>query len=65
MPSTVIASFDYQDAQHVLDIRFHSGRVYRYENVPLAIVEALRRARSKGSYYNRQIRNKFRFMRLQ
>lgn len=43
---------------------FQSGRVYAYRDVPAVQFERLRAARSKGSYFNRCIRDAFAFERL-
>lgn len=63
MPSTVIRRFDYDEQQHRLDIEFVSGRLYSYHNVPARIVAAMRAATSKGSFFNRRIRDHFAFTR--
>lgn len=61
MPSTVIAGFDY-DAEHArLTVKFTTGRVYEYFAVPSAAAEAFRLAFSKGTYFNRHIRDHFPF----
>jgi hypothetical protein len=63
MPSSVIRSFDYYEAAHRLDIRFVNGRLYSYLDVPERVVAAMRRARSKGGFFNRRIRDRYRFVR--
>jgi hypothetical protein len=63
MPSTVIRSFDYDPAAHRLDVRFISGRLYSYLDVPEREVAALARAASKGGFFNRRIRDRYRFVR--
>lgn len=60
MPSSVIRSFDYDRAVHRLDIQFVSGRRYSYHDVPAAVAEGMRRAISKGRYFNRRIRDAYR-----
>ena len=62
MPSSVIRSFDYDPEAHRLDIRFVSGRLYSYLDVPERVVEAMRRATSKGGFFNRRIRDRYRFV---
>ena len=62
MPSSVIRSFDYDVAAHRLDIRFVSGRLYSYLAVPEHEVEAMRRASSKGGFFNRRIRDRYDFI---
>jgi hypothetical protein len=63
MPSTVIRSFDYDPAAHRLDVQFVSGRLYSYIDVPEREVAALSRAASKGGFFNRRIRDRYRFVR--
>lgn len=64
MPSTVIRRFDYDALHRRLDVEFVSGRLYRYHDVPSEEAEAMRAAFSKGSYFNRHIRDNYRFTRL-
>ncbi len=63
MPSTVIKRWDYDEAERRLDILFVSGKRYSYHEVPPEIAAEMRGAFSKGSYYNRHIRDHFRFTR--
>ncbi|HKT75863.1 MAG TPA: KTSC domain-containing protein [Sphingobium sp.] len=63
MPSSVIRHFAYDPAQHRLDVQFVSGRRYSYHDVPQDVADAMRKARSKGSYFNRRVRDHFRFTR--
>ena len=64
MPSSVIRAFDYDPAEHKLAVTFTTGRRYAYRDVPEAIVRGLRNATSKGSFFNRRIRDHFAFDRL-
>jgi lysyl-tRNA synthetase class 2 len=59
MPSSVIRSYVYDPDSQSLAVEFVSGRRYRYDAVPAELVEAMRRARSKGSFFNRRIRDHF------
>lgn len=63
MPSSVIRDFDYDAADRRLDILFVSGRLYSYHGVPPEIALAMREALSKGEYFNRHIRDRYRFTR--
>ena len=63
MPSSVIRAFDYDPAAHRLDIEFVSGRRYSYFDVSARVAEAMRRAGSKGAFFNRRIRDRYRFVR--
>ncbi len=59
MPSSVIAGFDYDQATAVLTVMFVSGRAYRYFAVPSSEAAGLRRAMSKGAYFNARIRDRY------
>jgi hypothetical protein len=65
MPSSVIRSYAYDEARHRLDVEFVSGRWYAYHDVPPRVVEAMRKAFSKGSFFNRRIRDHFRCTRME
>ena len=45
---------------HTLTVEFHSGRVYDHPGVPFAVYIGLMQASSKGAYYNRYIRGRYR-----
>ncbi len=64
MPSSVIRSFDYDSAAHRLTVTFVTGRRYAYRDVPPVVVEGLRGASSKGSFFNERIRDLFACERL-
>ena len=61
MPSTVIASFKYDSDNHILQIRFVSGILYNYKNVPEELYDAMKKAFSKGIFFNEHIKDKFEF----
>ena len=64
MPSTVIQQFSY-DANHAdLRIEFINGRRYVYHDVPESIAAAMQRAKSKGGFFNRKIRDHYPFSRV-
>lgn len=62
MPSTVIGAFAYDPASRTLTVTFRSGRRYRYHQVPPEIYEAMRASFSKGAFFNRHVRDQFRFI---
>lgn len=64
MPSTVIRRFAWRPQEQALDIEFVTGRVYRYRAVPEGVAEAMKRAFSKGVYFNHHIRDHYRHERL-
>jgi len=57
--STTLATVGYDDAHELLQLEFRSGAKYRYYGVPAAVHEALLRAPSQGSYFNRAMRGQF------
>lgn len=61
MPSTAIRAAFYRPDEQVLDLTFVTGRRYRYFGVPAAVAEGFARARSKGAWFNRHIRDRFDF----
>jgi hypothetical protein len=64
MPSTVIRHFHYAPEARELTIGFVSGRLYVYSGVPGHEVEGMREAVSKGSYFNRRIRDRYPYREL-
>ncbi|AQR75638.1 hypothetical protein BXU08_02770 [Sphingomonas sp. LM7] len=61
MPSSVIRAWNYDEAEQRLDVTFVSGKRYSYHEVPPPVAEGMREAFSKGSYFNRRIRDHFAF----
>jgi hypothetical protein len=59
MPSSVIQSFDYEAAHSRLTVTFTTGRVYEYYMVPAAIAAGFKEALSKGTFFNKRIRDKY------
>ena len=61
--SSLLSSMEYSiDA--TLELEFRSGAIYRYFAVPQAVFQDLIAAKSKGAYFNRHVRNRFRYQRL-
>ena len=61
--SSTLATVGYDEGSELLELEFCSGAVYRYFVVPAAIHESLLAAESKGNYFNRAIRGRYRFVR--
>lgn len=59
MPSTVIRRFEYYADRQELEILFVTGRRYLYSGVPDEAVRQFRAAFSKGSHFNRYIRDRY------
>ena len=66
--STCLAQFIWwldRNERSYLDVQFRkSGRYYRYHNVPEMILHGLMGASSRGQYFNRHIKPRFKFTRL-
>ena len=60
--STLLASVIYDVGESILQLEFRDGAIYRYFAVPAAIHNGLLAAESKGTYFNRTIRNCFRYV---
>jgi hypothetical protein len=63
VPSSVIQSFVYDKEERRLVVRFVSGKVYTYNDVPADVVGGFTAAASKGTYFNDVIRDRFPFAR--
>ncbi len=64
MPSSVITSFKYKPAAHILRITFVSGKVYDYKNVPGDVFNEMKNSASKGTYFNKDIKGKYSFKKV-
>lgn len=64
MPSTVIASYDYDPGTATLTVKFVSGLTYEYLKVPEEIYQAFKNFREKGVYLNKHIKNKFEYKKI-
>jgi lysyl-tRNA synthetase class 2 len=62
--SSVIDAVRYDSRGERLDIRFTSGDVYRYAEVPPFVMRAFMAAPSKGEYFNAEIRDGYDYERL-
>lgn len=59
MPSSVVQSITYEIAHSRLTVTFTTGRVYEYYMVPATIASAFKNALSKGTFFNKRIRDKY------
>jgi hypothetical protein len=62
--STTLASAGHDAAAAILELRFRSGAVYRYFDVPHAVYQSLLAAPSKGAYFNQNIRGRYRYQQM-
>jgi lysyl-tRNA synthetase class 2 len=59
MPSTVIRSHLYDPETSDLTITFVTGRRYVYDDVSQDVYDAFKAASSRGTFFNRHIRDHF------
>jgi len=59
--STTLATVAYDEARELLQLEFCSRSVYLYFGVPATVHQALLEAPSKGRFFNRTIRGRFRY----
>lgn len=64
MQSCNLRSVSYDESRKNLEIEFHSGIIYQYQNVPSKIHADLMNATSVGSFFTDKIKNSFRSIRL-
>ncbi|RYZ02676.1 MAG: KTSC domain-containing protein [Myxococcales bacterium] len=57
--SSTLRSIGYDSRTRTLEVEFATGSVYRYLPVPGEVWTALRRAESKGRYFQRFVRDRF------
>jgi hypothetical protein len=62
--STSLAAVAYDRAGHILQLEFRSGSVYRYFGIPAEVHDGRLQASSKGRYFNREIRERFRYVHI-
>jgi len=62
--SSDIHSVGYNSELKVLEIKFHSGGIYQYSDVPEMIYNALMTASSHGKYFHRNIKNQYRYRKV-
>ena len=64
MPSSVVDSYTYDADKADLTIRYVSGIVYCYKEVPERIYKEFRASGAKGRYLNFHIKGKFSYEKL-
>lgn len=62
--STVLAAVGYDEDSRTLEIRFHSGAIYRYRDVPPEVVLELLTAESLGHTFTTTVRDTYGYERL-
>jgi hypothetical protein len=64
MPSSVVAHFSYDPIKFVLQVVYTSGAVYKYEDVPEQVYEAMKQSFSKGIFLNTDIKGRYKFKKV-
>lgn len=54
-----IRAIGYTTESEILEIEFHSGGIYRYASVPEKVYWGLMQADSKGSYFHKEIKERY------
>ena len=62
MPSAVIDAYDYNADTETLTVRYRSGKVYNYLQVPEKVYKEMRATMAKGIFLNRNIKGKYPFV---
>jgi len=65
MPSTVIQSYHYHQAEQRLRITYRSGAIYDYLGVPAEVYAAMKARQSKGNFLNTEIKGRYPFQKIQ
>ncbi len=63
--SANLQSFRYDETTNTLTIKFRSGAVYRYADVPADVVDEMRWAESRGRYFHRFIRYAYSYSQIE
>lgn len=61
MPSAVIDTIEYFPENLILRVKFVSGLIYDYQDVPADVFKSLKISGSKGRFLNFYIKGKYRF----
>lgn len=65
LESEALAAFAWDEPKQILYVKFReSGEVYRYFNVPAEEYNGFLAAESKGAFFGKRIRNRFRWERM-
>lgn len=59
--SSLIREVAYEVSKRELLVTSVTGRRFMYDNVPLEVVETLKRASSKAAFFNKGIRDQYSF----
>ena len=59
--SSNIESIGYDQKAAILEVKFHSGEVYQYANVPESVYKGLFNAETEGKYFQANARGEYQF----
>lgn len=62
--SSALATVGYSRRLRALEVEFRDGLTYRYLEVPSKVHRELMLAESKARFYNKQVRGKYRCLRV-
>lgn len=65
MPSTAISTYVYDPERSTLRVKFVSGLVYDYLDVPVEVYQSMRQSYSKGSFLNRYVKGQYAFRKIE
>lgn len=60
-----LKSVGHEPLSATLEVEFLDGKVYQYDNVPASIFKSLLQAASKGTYFAKEIKNKYTSKRIE
>ncbi|HEY4195722.1 MAG TPA: KTSC domain-containing protein, partial [Mucilaginibacter sp.] len=61
MSSAVIADYQYNATSQILKVRYHSGKIYQYLDVPEKVFKEMRSTMVKTIWFNRHNQRKYSF----
>jgi hypothetical protein len=62
--SSNLKGVHYDPNTQALTVQFHTGGMYRYEQVPVSIYDDLMKAPSKGKFFIQKIRTTYQFSKI-
>jgi len=60
--SSNIAAVGYKDGK--MQVQFHGGGLYSYNNVPVEVFEGMKNAESVGGYFHRKVKGVYPFTKI-
>jgi hypothetical protein len=62
--SSNLRSVGYDESTNTLEIKFNSGGIYQYYNVPSTVYQELMNAPSHGRYFHAHIKGVYRYVKI-